>query len=80
MKAATRARKEQFIASFGEIQTREAILALFFRSGLAALTDDQIDEITSDMAGAERERRHRNAQNRLLTAGRAHDMRLNAAA
>lgn len=74
-KPATRARKEQFIASFGEAQVRAAILALFFRYGLAALTDEQIDEITSDMAADAIATTRRNVRNRNIAR-----QRLNAAA
>lgn len=46
----TRERKERFIKSFGKIVTRDVVLGLFERYGLAMLSDEQIEEVTSELA------------------------------
>ena len=45
----TRERKERFIKSFGKITTRDVVLGLFERYGLAMLSDEQIEEATSEL-------------------------------
>lgn len=47
---ATRERKIRFIKSFGDRAARDAVLSLFARYGLDMLSDDLLDEATSDLA------------------------------
>lgn len=46
----TRERKTRFIKSFGDRAARDAVLSLFARYGLDMLSDDLLDEATSDLA------------------------------
>lgn len=46
----TRERKEQFINSFGDRAALDAVKTMISRHGLIWLTDEQINDITSDMA------------------------------
>lgn len=46
----TRERKERFIKSFGDRAMRDVVSAMFHRYGLGMFSDEQIEEITTDMA------------------------------
>jgi hypothetical protein len=46
----TRARKERFIRSFGDRAARDAVLSMFNRYGLDVLSDEMLDEATSELA------------------------------
>lgn len=46
----TRERKERFIRSFGDRAVRAAVETMIARYGLGWLTDEQIHDITADMA------------------------------
>ncbi|MFC3706326.1 hypothetical protein ACFOOL_16385 [Devosia honganensis] len=45
----TRERKTRFIKSFGDRAARDAVLSLFARYGLDMLSDELLDEATSEM-------------------------------
>lgn len=47
---ATRERKERFIKSFGDRAVRAAVETIIQRYGLGWLTDEQVHDITVDMA------------------------------
>lgn len=71
MTRATRERKEQFLLSFGVSTPRKAVERLFARHGLDMLSDEQLDEVVSDVIADWRLRERMNRRNRARAAASA---------
>lgn len=73
LRAATRERKERFLRSFDAHKSplRTAITAIserIYRDGLDWLSDEQLSEITADVAESARSATRRNIRNRKIKA------------